>query len=417
MRLFSSSFCFLLLTGVSIHLTAQNRTFQAENIVIDDDNGNTITLEAPSGMAGSWSLVLPATGPSAAGQALTSDGAGGFSWQAPSGGGGSIPAGYMILSESPTVPTGFSAAGTLAADFWTSQAAMTTARRGMTSSVVNGKVYVIGGATSGTLLATNEEYDPVTNSWSAKAAMTTARCWPASAVYNNKIYVFGGSSAANSFATAIGNNQEYDPGTNTWANKAAMPTAAMLPGAATVGAKIYVMGGFNGTNDIANNQEYDPVANTWAAKTALPKRRDGFGIGVIGGKVYIAGGYEDDPLNTFTIVAKSSEYDPGTNAWSAKADMPAARWGAGSAVVNSRLFILGGTAGGSGTATAFAYDPTGDVWSVKTEMTQMRKQATASAVGARLFVIGGTSSSSDFGVGLSINEEFNDRTLYLFSKN
>ena len=415
LSLLTFSIC-LLLTGTS-SLIAQNRSFHAESIVLDDNNGNTVSLETPSGMTGSWSLILPATAPTAAGQALTSDGAGGFSWQTPSGGGGSIPTGYMILSESSTVPTGFSAAGSLAADYWTARAGMTTARRGMVSSVVNGKIYVIGGADGAALLSSNEEYDPATNSWAAKAAMTTARCWSSSAVYNNKVYVFGGSSAANNFNTAIAVNQEYDPATNTWANRTAMPTAAMLTGAATAGTKIYVVGGFDGTNDLTNNQEYDPVANTWAPRAALPTGRDGVAIGVIGGKVYIAGGYQESPLTTFTIVATTNEYDPALNAWTQKSEMPAARWASGSDVLNSQLFVLGGTAGGTGSASAFSFDPTADQWTTRTEMTQSRKQLTASTVGTRLFVIGGTSGSGDFGAGLTINEEFTDRTLYLFTKN
>ena len=138
---------------------------------------------------------------------------------------------------------------------------------------------------------------------------------------------------------------------------------------------------------------------------------------MIGGRVYIAGGYEDNPLNTFTIVGKTSEYDPVGNAWAAKADMPAARWTPASAVLSGELYVAGGTSGGAGTASMFTYDATGNVWRVRTDMVQSRKQATAAVVGTRLFVIGGTSASGDFGPGLSANEEFTDRTLYLFTKN
>ena len=134
--------------------TSQNRDFQAERLILDDNGGNTVTIATPAGMTGDWTFILPPAAPTGAGQTLVSDGSGGFAWQTPSGGGG-IPAGYMILSESPTVPSGFTASGALVSDFWESRAAMTTPRRGMVSGVVNGKIYVIGGADGNTLLATN----------------------------------------------------------------------------------------------------------------------------------------------------------------------------------------------------------------------------------------------------------------------
>ena len=396
MRAINLLFLLLLLVGLdSWSADAQTRNIRGEELVLDDNNGNTITIETPTGMTGSWSFVLPADG-GTAGQVLTTDGAGGFTWAAPAGGGGAIPTGYMILDTSPTVPTGFSAAGEVKADFWENRAAMTTARRGMGSGVVGGKIYVIGGATNAAVLTTNEEYDPTTNSWAAKAAMTTARSWPASAVYNNLIYIVGGTTVFSAFTTPTGANEEYNPATNTWAAKAAMPTAAMLSRGATVGAKIYVMGGFDGTNDLTNNREYDPVANTWAAKAAIPNRRDGFGIGVISGKIYIAGGYSEAPVGTFNVVDQTNEYDPGTNSWATKANMPAVRWVAASAVVNSKLFVIGGATPGAPQATNYSYNPATNQWAVNEPMAGGRKQAVAAAVGSRLFVIGGTNQSGDF---------------------
>ncbi|MCB9217722.1 MAG: hypothetical protein H6616_17790, partial [Ignavibacteria bacterium] len=257
--------------GLPTYLFSQQRDLRAERVVVDDDNGNTILIQAPAtGMTGSWTFTLPATPPSGSGEVLTSGAGGSFSWQTPSGGGGSIPAGYLILGTTSTVPSGFSAAGTIKSDFWTTRGAMTTARRGAASAVVNNKIYVIGGGDGNTALATNQEYDPVTNSWSGKTAMTGARVWVTAAVVNNRIYVFGGSAAAGNYNTAVATNQEYDPATNTWANKAAMPTARMLARAAAVNNKIYVMGGWTGAADVSTNDEYDPATNTWAGKTAMP---------------------------------------------------------------------------------------------------------------------------------------------------
>jgi hypothetical protein len=51
---------------------------------------------------------------------------------------------------------------------------MPTARYLHVAPVVNGKIYCIGGD-NGSILNTNQEYDPIGNSWTTKAVMTTAR--------------------------------------------------------------------------------------------------------------------------------------------------------------------------------------------------------------------------------------------------
>jgi hypothetical protein len=50
-----------------------------------------------------------------------------------------------------------------AEDSWVSRAPMQVARSGLGVAVVNGKIYAIGGAGNGGFCATNEEYDPATN--------------------------------------------------------------------------------------------------------------------------------------------------------------------------------------------------------------------------------------------------------------
>jgi len=76
---------------------------------------------------------------------------------------------------------------------WTRKADMPTARFGLTSSVVNGKIYAIGGATGpGADVRTVEEYDPATDSWTKKANMLTAVSWYSASVINDKIYAIGG---------------------------------------------------------------------------------------------------------------------------------------------------------------------------------------------------------------------------------
>ena len=65
-----------------------------------------------------------------------------------------------------------------------------------TVSAVNGKLYVIGGFTSNlwTPVNTNYEYDPLKNKWAVKASMPTERGALAAAVIDGKIYITGGAN-------------------------------------------------------------------------------------------------------------------------------------------------------------------------------------------------------------------------------
>jgi hypothetical protein len=94
-----------------------------------------------------------------------------------------------------------------ATDSWKAIAPLPTKRGGGVAVAVDGKVYVIGGATilPGTsdpairfdgkphdmCVGVNEEYDPAKNSWRARAPMPTARNHFLGAAVNGKIYAIG----------------------------------------------------------------------------------------------------------------------------------------------------------------------------------------------------------------------------------
>ena len=81
-------------------------------------------------------------------------------------------------------------------DSWTTKAAMPNARLSPSASVLDGKLYVLGGNLN---LPDNypvtgqvNVYDPATDAWTAGETMPTARGGLASATVNGKIYAIGG---------------------------------------------------------------------------------------------------------------------------------------------------------------------------------------------------------------------------------
>jgi len=102
-------------------------------------------------------------------------------------------------------------------DKWTKKADMPTARDGLSIGAVNGKIYAIGGKSAVAFqwnsLSAVEEYDPVKDTWTKKSDMPTARCYLSVSVVNGKIYAIGGASTA---GTAFSMVEVYDPATDKW---------------------------------------------------------------------------------------------------------------------------------------------------------------------------------------------------------
>jgi hypothetical protein len=79
---------------------------------------------------------------------------------------------------------------------------MPSARHFLSTSVVSGKIYAIGGTPN---YSATEEYDPATDTWVEKTDMPTGRNMLCSGAVNGKIYAIGGGDAPSSTV------EEYTP--------------------------------------------------------------------------------------------------------------------------------------------------------------------------------------------------------------
>jgi hypothetical protein len=279
-----------------------------------------------------------------------------------------------------------SASGAPAAEnTWIQKSPMQQARADLGVAVVNGKIYSIGGLVlkyqdkttiQSIDVATNEEYNPSTNTWNYKTSMPTPRDSFAIAVYQNKIYCIGGSTgfSREHGQTLTTTNEVYDPSTNTWENKTAVPTARILATANVVNGKIYVMGGYpNGTLiDV-----YDPATDSW---TTLPTPIEPFGPSeVYNNKIYVLGG--------------TKIYDPNTDSWSFGAALPKSFSTSGSVersgvtigfMAPPRMYVFFGVPQGNQ-----VYDPVTDSWMVGADVPTSRGGFSVAVVDDLIYVIGG----------------------------
>jgi RNA polymerase sigma factor (sigma-70 family) len=271
-----------------------------------------------------------------------------------------------------------------AGDTWTKKADMPTARAANSSSVVNGKIYVIGGwDDNGAGMSTVEEYDPVINKWTTKANMPTPRQGIKTEVVNGKIY-------AMTDYFKITPVEEYDPKTNIWKQKANIPWPGGGAGIAVLDNKIYVIGGWN-SGHVANVAVYDPETDKWENKNNLPVATANGSASVVKGKIYLVGGWV---LNAFSINTVW-EYNPITDSWRKMADMPTARLGHTTSVLNGKIYAIGGETGELANVrkalrTVEVYDPEKNQWETKNDMPKNLEWHSASVINNKIYIFGGS---------------------------
>ena len=121
------------------------------------------------------------------------------------------------------------------ANTWTPLAPVPDLNNCMASGVyapnVN-KLFVFGGerVSSATVVNTTRIYDIATNTWSTGAPMPDVRAFMASGYYNGKIYLVGGYSTGG-YVPAFLQTWEYDPVANTFAIETSIPASTGFGGA------------------------------------------------------------------------------------------------------------------------------------------------------------------------------------------
>ena len=282
-------------------------------------------------------------------------------------------------------------------NYWTTLTPMSTPRASLDATVVNGRIYAIGGTSN-----INEEYDPTTNTWATKAVLPTGRSTLVTVAIQNKIYAIGGYDDEHP-GTPTGKNEMYDPTTDTWASKAEMPTARGQICANTVNGQIYVIGGFVMTRPLyvekSNKTEaYNPTTDTWATKAEMPYAAADLSSVVVGDKIYVL----SSPIQI---------YDTITDSWSLGSFPSTVQTDADAVTVldergHELIYIFGGNGSGTYTDLVQIYDPENDVWGVGSHMPTPRHGLAVAVVDNQIYALGGVTEGGALGTLVSANEQY-----------
>ena len=165
---------------------------------------------------------------------------------------------------------------------------MPNLRSGIKAHEVNGKIYLIGGVIRDnstadfSLLALNDVYDPEMDSWTSGTPMPIAMPGTLSVVVDGKFFFIMGLSDP---------HQIYDVENDSW-SLAGTPLPAFstlhVTACATVGVdapeRIYIVAD-------TGTLVYDPINDEWTTGATILKYREGFSVAVVNDKLYAIGGF------------------------------------------------------------------------------------------------------------------------------
>jgi N-acetylneuraminic acid mutarotase len=220
----------------------------------------------------------------------------------------------------------------IATNTWSEVAPLPSARSLLPgASVIDGKVYVASGRNAaGDFTRTLYVYNPTGNTWSRKADLPQTPCYSqAQGVISGKLYLFLGCTPSQASGGVF---FRYDPATNSWTRRAAPPPASRSGGVGTaVGGKFYLVSPGGAMH------AYDPAGNAWTARAGIGNIPSNSAPASLGGKLYLLGGHHIE-FETDTVMV----YDPAANKWSSRAHLPnKAEYGA-AVGYNGRLYYVTG---------------------------------------------------------------------------
>jgi N-acetylneuraminic acid mutarotase len=176
-----------------------------------------------------------------------------------------------------------------------------------------------------------------------------------------------------------------------WKKAAPSPFARVEAPTAVVDNKIYLFGGF--TDDLGASDHvdvYDPATDTWSRKKDMPTRLTHLNTAIDGTTIWFAGGFKGK--HPGPVTDEVWKYDIASDTWMAGPPLPERRGGGGLAIVQGRLHYFGGykmdrnTDAGDHWSLALKG---GKTWQQEPEMPDPRGHVSAAVLDGKLYALGG----------------------------
>jgi len=261
-------------------------------------------------------------------------------------------------------------------------------------AAVDGRLWLLGGRGQRPV----EAWSAGSNRWRVAAPMPARLHHFQPAVVGQAIYAFGAFVGDYPDETPVKEIHRFDTATESWSVAGDVPADRRRGGAATavLGDWIYLVGG----NTLGHNggavpwlDRYRPSDGAWEVLADAPHARDHFSAGFAGGLLVAAGGRATDLPNPFdNMIAATDVYDPATDSWAIRADIPTRRAGTLAVATCDELIVAGGEdTGRAAQARVEAYDVVQDSWRVLQPLDVGRHSGGGALLRQHFHVVAGSS--------------------------
>ena len=133
--------------------------------------------------------------------------------------------------------------------------------------------------------------------------------------------------------------------------------------------------------------------NSWVEKAPMPTARGYLETAVVNGKIYAIGG--SGPIGT------NEEYNPATDKWTTRSPMPTPEQSFAIAVFQDKIYCIGGLPYGN-TGLNQVYDPATDSWENKAPLPTARYGMQANVVDGKIYLMGGVKWKEGYSQGFEL---------------
>ncbi|MDC0920975.1 immunoglobulin domain-containing protein [Opitutales bacterium] len=182
--------------------------------------------------------------------------------------------------------------------------------------------------------------------------------------------------------------QRGEPKTLVWEEKAPVSVARYaFDGVEVLNGKIYFLGGYNGSN-VNTVERYDPLHNSWETLNSISLTLSGFGSAILNDRIWLIGGW--DLSNNFQTV---NVIDPTNLTLTNGLSLPLSLRASTAISIDDKIFLIGGYANQT-SDSVLCYDSISNSWNFKSSMPTARYNTKLVLFENKIWAIGGKTLES-----------------------
>ncbi|KAJ0061618.1 hypothetical protein NL108_005752, partial [Boleophthalmus pectinirostris] len=226
-----------------------------------------------------------------------------------------------------------------------------------------------------------EIYDSYSEAWIFNINRDeTPRAYHGTVFLNGCVYVIGGFDGFEQLCTV----HKYDLAHESWQEVGSMHSRRCYVSVVLLDGFIYAIGGFDGTERLETAERYSPETNQWTMIASMHNQRTNASSATLHGKIYICGGF-----NGTECLFTAECYNPRSNQWTLIPDMRSRRRGVSVIAYAGNILAVGGFTGDACLNTVEAYNPETHQWHPLPSMINPRYNFGIAVLDNELYVIGG----------------------------